>query len=335
MHPGGTVARSWLSLEPEGYNRCAKAADPFSPKGSPGEPPRLRAPRRGPPEPPPYVRQVLPVGRGGRTPGAHLPAGGPALSGAQRADAPAERRAPGGARAPPGPAALGDLSAPRVPAHTQPRSRTRLTYRRCSRRRVPLAPQLAEASRVQGQRRSPEAGPARNTPRGGGAGAGPRGETGAGGLQTCGPNWESRTSDARSLAAPPTFATRPALPSRQRPLTPPPTSRDTVPRAPSTTPARALPAARPLSAPLRFPLSSGLTPFCYTALSSPFPRSECPPTPAITGCFFSKPQPFQIPQIPRLQEAFPISPRVLHLSPPKPLSPVLALPFRAAFLLPN
>lgn len=153
------------------------------------------APQQGPPQSPPYVPGVFPAGRGGRAPGAHLPAGGPAsltraLPGAPRAGARAKLR---------GPAALGHISALRVPAHTQPRSSTGLTYPPPP----PPGPATAAARRaglVQGPRRRQEAGPARPRPPPApweeGQGAGGVGATRPSGRWTCGPSWDGPRWDS-------------------------------------------------------------------------------------------------------------------------------------------
>lgn len=173
MGPGGTLAHSQLSLEPEGRDRGAKAANPSSVQGAPGALSSPLAWTRAPGHP--TTRYAfLPAARG-RELGGYLPAPGAARWAASAA----QHRAPTANAAhlvepeSSGSRCLSRHFGPRPPAQDL-RGRPRLTYRH---RRL-SGPAPAAASGVQpecrGQgaaRRPGEPGPRPARSRGGGAGA--------------------------------------------------------------------------------------------------------------------------------------------------------------------
>lgn len=159
MGPGGTLAHSQQSLEPEGRGKGAKAASPSSPHGGLGAPPSPR-PRRGPPGTRPSVLHVSPPGRASGSQERTLQPRDPRAWRPARRVARLRRRA----RAPPDPAAHDDTSAsqsesPRpLPAHLPPPPPPPPPGSRSSRSQQSPA-------RVQGPRRRQEAGRARAPPR--------------------------------------------------------------------------------------------------------------------------------------------------------------------------
>lgn len=134
MGPGGTLAHSQQSLEPEGRGKGAKAASPSSLHGGLGAPPSPR-PRRGPPGTRPSVLHVSPPGRASGSQERTLQPPGPArlAAGAARRAARTAGPSPSGPRRP-----RRHLGLPvRVPAPA-PGSLTAAAAR------VPLQPQPAE-----------------------------------------------------------------------------------------------------------------------------------------------------------------------------------------------